>query len=239
MRAARTDAGVSAAINVLNLKIILNPPDLPEGMALRDYINTFLPASIRVWDIIRTQGSFHSRTMCDSRMYNYSLPSYVFLEPKPDTLMEGRVTWRDEEEKENSYWRKAAREGEGKAKGTAEEVTLEDKESLEGSKAEETASVEPSKLSEEGVSDSATVTSAPKEKGPSSFAIDQIQRKQYRIPKETLERVRETMNRFLGSHNFWNYTVGKEFSDRSCQRVMKNLTVSGPSDVKEYMVVPI
>merc|ERR1712093_338565 len=105
MRAARTDAGVSAAINVLNLKLILTPTSLPEGMALREHINTFLPSTIRVWEIIRTQGSFHSRTMCDSRMYNYSLPSYVFLEPKPDTLMDGRVNRTDEQEKLNSYWR--------------------------------------------------------------------------------------------------------------------------------------
>jgi len=203
MRAARTDSGVSAAINVLNLKLILSPLSLPEGMTLKDHINSFLPPTIRVWDIIRTLGSFHSRTMCDSRMYNYSLPTYAFLEPKEGTLMDGRVTWASEEEKLNSYWRRVER--------TKQEQTKE-----------QSAPPPGESNSEQSAATAAQPTPA---KAPSSFAVDQTFRKQYRMPPETLKRVREAMNKYLGSHNFWNFTVGKEFSDRSCQRVMKALTV--------------
>lgn len=48
------------------------------------------------------------------------------------------------------------------------------------------------------------------------------------MPIEVLSRVRDTISKFSGSHNFWNFTVGLEFGDRSCQRVMKNLQVSDP-----------
>lgn len=197
MRAARTDAGVSAAINVLNLKLILDPPSKPEGMSLEDYINSFLPDTIRVWKIIRVQGGFHSRTMCDSRMYNYSLPTYCFLEPRPDTAMGKRI---QRKEGEKSWWESQSKndllKDEPKAEGSNEETTAES----------------------EGKAEAST-------SGLSSFREDQILRKAYRIPPDLLERVRQLFQAFTGSHNFWNFTVGKEFSDRSCQRIMKNLTV--------------
>lgn len=61
-RAARTDAGVHAAGNVISLKMILNPP-LPEGFAtLADYVNSFLPPQIRMWGHVRTMKSFQART---------------------------------------------------------------------------------------------------------------------------------------------------------------------------------
>lgn len=104
MRAARTDAGVSAAINVLNLKLILKPSSLSTDTSLEEHINTFLPTAIRVWAIIRVQGGFHARTMCDSRMYNYSLPTYCFLEPKEESLMGRKITWK-QGEKEHGYWK--------------------------------------------------------------------------------------------------------------------------------------
>jgi len=59
----------------------------------------------------------------------------------------------------------------------------------------------------------------------SAFREDQLLRKGYRITPEVLKRLRETIEAYKGSHNFWNFTVGKDFGDRSCQRVMKNLTV--------------
>lgn len=198
MRAARTDAGVSAAINVLNLKLILEPPSKPEGVTLEDHINSFLPDAIRVWKIIRVQGGFHARTMCDSRMYNYSLPTYCFLEPRPETAMGKRI---ERKEGEKSWW-----ESRNKAELLHEDVSSERPSAVNSATTE---------------NNDGTLSS-----GLSSFKEDQILRKAYRIPPELLERVRQLFQGFAGSHNFWNFTVGKEFSDRSCQRVMKNLTVS-------------
>lgn len=194
MRAARTDAGVSAAINVLNLKLILEPPSKPADMSIEDHINSFLPPTIRVWQVIRVQGGFHARTMCDSRMYNYSLPTYCFLEPRPDTAMGKRI---QRKEGEKSWWESASK------------TEMLDQSKTDGDAAKE-----------------ASESAATDEPAKKSFKEDQILRKAYRIPPELLERVRQLFQAFHGSHNFWNFTVGKEFSDRSCQRVMKNLTVS-------------
>jgi tRNA pseudouridine38-40 synthase len=208
MRAARTDAGVSAAINVLNLKLILNPPNKPEDMPLEDYINTFLPSTIRVWSVIRVQGGFHARTMCDSRMYNYSLPTYCFLEPRPDTAMGKKI---ERKEGETSWWASQSKTDMVDDANKAAQVDDDAPQTAEAS------------TSGSAVEDKAKQGETP---ALSSFKEDQILRKAYRIPPDLLERVNQLFQAFLGSHNFWNFTVGKEFKDRSCQRVMKNLTVS-------------
>lgn len=43
-----------------------------------------------------------------------------------------------------------------------------------------------------------------------------------------LGRIRAAVAEFEGVHNFHNYTVGKDFRDRSATRVMKELAVSEP-----------
>lgn len=55
-RAARTDAGVHAAGNVVNMKLITSPPGVDD---LVTNVNDNLPPEIRVWDIVR---GFHSRS---------------------------------------------------------------------------------------------------------------------------------------------------------------------------------
>lgn len=385
MRAARTDAGVSAAINVLNLKLILSPPDMPEGTSLEAYINSFLSPAIRVWKIIRTTGGFHSRTMCDSRMYNYSLPTYCFVDPKPSTSMgerrarnaTGYRNWWDQQAAngrpvemeidaplvEGSSYAVTPKDaaapvigvkvednadpsnramseddidpsasvevGENSKPSTAVKMELDDRplpvvkaeeadrrrasakhkvegglltrirseedaesfgsvqkeeqqESLPRVKAEE--DIKPSAITKEGQYDTKSHVKADEDRKPASsvkseadvrpltgakmegkpqvrsevgearapcaagepeelgqagtsadglagsavsaFREDQRLRKAYRIPQDTLARLRSMINAYSGSHNFWNFTVGKEFGDRSCQRVMKQLTVS-------------
>jgi hypothetical protein len=58
-RAARTDAGVHAAGNLVSLKLITQIPGVPEVVAA---VNELLPPEIRIWGIVRAQNSFHART---------------------------------------------------------------------------------------------------------------------------------------------------------------------------------
>ena len=55
---------------------------------------------------------------------------------------------------------------------------------------------------------------------------DDLRRKRaYRITPEQLAALRETAKKFEGSHNFHNFTVGRDFRDRSCQRFLKSIEV--------------
>ncbi|KAI8082138.1 pseudouridine synthase [Thamnidium elegans] len=71
MRAARTDKGVHASCNLISLKMICQDKDLVEKL------NAQLPNCIRIWGYVETQRTFHAKTKCDSRIYEYLLPSYT------------------------------------------------------------------------------------------------------------------------------------------------------------------
>ncbi|KAL3425013.1 tRNA pseudouridine synthase [Phlyctema vagabunda] len=81
VRCARTDKGVHAAGNVISLKLIVEDPNTVQN------INEHLPPQIRVWGIERTNGSFSCYTTCDSRWYEYLIPTYSFLPPHPQSFL--------------------------------------------------------------------------------------------------------------------------------------------------------
>jgi len=55
---------------------------------------------------------------------------------------------------------------------------------------------------------------------------DLLRKRRWRITRDQLELLRETAKKFEGTHNFHNFTVGREFRDRSNHRYMKNIEVS-------------
>ncbi|OAL48182.1 tRNA pseudouridine synthase-like protein [Pyrenochaeta sp. DS3sAY3a] len=81
VRCARTDKGVHAAGNVVSLKLIIEDEDILEK------INSHLPEQIRVWGIERTTGSFSCYQACDSRWYEYLIPTHSFLPPHPSSFL--------------------------------------------------------------------------------------------------------------------------------------------------------
>ncbi|KAI5362219.1 Putative pseudouridine synthase I, TruA, pseudouridine synthase TruA/RsuA/RluB/E/F [Septoria linicola] len=81
VRCARTDKGVHAAGNMISLKLIVEEDDIVEK------INAELSPQIRVWGIERTIGSFSCYQACDSRWYEYLMPSYAFLPPHPSSWL--------------------------------------------------------------------------------------------------------------------------------------------------------
>lgn len=70
-RAARTDKNVSAAGNVVSLKMLYDD-------AVSEKINEHLPLEIRVIGCIRTTRGFDSKHHCTGRTYKYLLPTYAF-----------------------------------------------------------------------------------------------------------------------------------------------------------------
>jgi tRNA pseudouridine38-40 synthase len=197
-RAARTDAGVHAAGNLVSMKLITQIPDVPDVV---EAVNELLPPEIRVWRIIRVQNSFNARTCvfilsrsalncistihrsCDSRKYTYFFPSYLLIPPKP---------------------------------GSGLSETLHRQVVSSGTPPTATACLPPHAV-HPFWTDSAPVSSKD----------DDLQRKRrWRAGTEDIQRLRETAKKFEGTRNFHNFTVGRDFSDRSTQRHMKNIEVS-------------
>lgn len=81
VRCARTDKGVHAAGNIISLKLIIEDPDIVPK------INENLNPQIRVWGIEQTNGSFSAYQLCDSRIYEYLIPTHCFLPPHPQSFL--------------------------------------------------------------------------------------------------------------------------------------------------------
>ncbi|KAL0868244.1 hypothetical protein ABMA27_007776 [Loxostege sticticalis] len=69
-RSSRTDKGVSAARQVVSLKLPLE--------VSAEEINKGLPECIKIFGIKRVTNKFNSKVKCDARTYSYTLPTYVF-----------------------------------------------------------------------------------------------------------------------------------------------------------------
>ncbi|XP_074641522.1 pseudouridylate synthase 1 homolog [Tubulanus polymorphus] len=84
-RAARTDKGVSAAMQVVSLKLWVNVEN-----AIKK-VNELLPAQIRMIDFKRTTQSFNCKNSCSHRTYSYFLPTYAFTPVEEMVLQSFRL----------------------------------------------------------------------------------------------------------------------------------------------------
>ena len=85
VRCARTDKGVHAAGNVVSLKMIVEDEDIIKK------VNDFLSPQIRLWGYELTTSSFSCYNLCDSRIYEYLMPSHCLLPPHPSTFMGRKI----------------------------------------------------------------------------------------------------------------------------------------------------
>ncbi|KAM3962165.1 LOW QUALITY PROTEIN: pseudouridine synthase 1 [Aphomia sociella] len=88
-RSSRTDKGVSAARQIVSMK-------LPLEINI-DEVNKKLPECIRIFGVKRVTNRFNSKSKCNARTYSFTLPTYVF-EPSLETI-EDRIKYRISPEK--------------------------------------------------------------------------------------------------------------------------------------------
>ena len=99
VRCARTDKGVHAAGNVLSLKLIVEDENIVEK------INQHLCLQIRVYGVERTNGSFSAYQFCDSRIYEYLIPTHAFLPPHKDSYLGRKIEQLAEEANDAEAYR--------------------------------------------------------------------------------------------------------------------------------------
>lgn len=91
-RACRTDKGVHAAGNIVSLKALLITKgseaewDAPWAVMR---LNEKLPEQMRVFDIVRVTNSFDSHSQCDSRFYEYVMPTFVLRSVSAEDFFAG------------------------------------------------------------------------------------------------------------------------------------------------------
>lgn len=104
IRCARTDKGVHAAGNLISLKLIIEDPDIVQK------INEKLTSQIRVFGIERTNGGFSAYQFCDSRIYEYLIPTHAFLPPHPRSFLGKKLVQLAEEANDMEAYQNRQRE---------------------------------------------------------------------------------------------------------------------------------
>lgn len=276
VRCARTDKGVHAAGNVISLKLIIDE----EGIVQK--INDALPPQIRVWGIERTNGAFSCYQTCDSRWYEYLIPTHSFLPPHPQSFLGKKLvdsaetegiyeSYKSRQEEVASFWEETEEKyikpilekldpelrsavmaaihtedvetSDTEQKPTEESVAptandeslvVEMKDNSESNPAlNKDQSVEISDARPEGGElTSSTIEKIPKALTPLEAAIKEVKaayikaKKAYRISDSRRQRVQDALSAYLGTRNFHNYTIQKNFKDDSAKRVIRSFDVN-------------
>ncbi|XP_065841972.1 pseudouridylate synthase 1 homolog [Oscarella lobularis] len=84
-RCSRTDKGVSAAINVVSLKMAMTQDRLKQ-------LNECLPDKIEAIGFLRTTRSFDAKLACTARSYGYLTPTFAFAPTHAKTRRDFRMT---------------------------------------------------------------------------------------------------------------------------------------------------
>ncbi|KAI0526419.1 pseudouridine synthase [Xylaria bambusicola] len=289
VRCARTDKGVHAAGNMVSLKLIIEDPDIVQK------INENLPPQIRVWGIQRTNNAFSCYASCDSRWYEYLMPSYCLLPPHPESFL-GRKVLQSLKENglEDEY---AERMGEAKdywddvdktyiqpildnldpdvrevvkqrihspdrdteqASGSQTDATktsgktdssaANDPKTSEGeisvtdtravdSEATNAMDTDDVKAAAKVTTEEATVLQSKgqpkiKEQSPVEKALKEIKaayiaaKRRYRVTPDRLEQLQKSLDHYLGTKNYHNYTILKSHGDPSSKRTIKSFVVN-------------
>ncbi len=100
---------------MISLKLIVEDEDIVQK------INDNLSPQIRVWGYERTNNSFSAYQLCDSRIYEYLIPTHSFLPPHPNSYLGQRISesakanndeegWRCRQEEVEGFWVKVDEE---------------------------------------------------------------------------------------------------------------------------------
>jgi tRNA pseudouridine38-40 synthase len=293
VRCARTDKGVHAAGNMISLKLIVEDEDIVQK------INENLTEQIRVWGIERTIGSFSSYQACDSRWYEYLIPSHAFLPPHPSSWLAKKLEEFAENESGSrqgydsrqaevqGFWDKIdegsikpiieqldedirfdvikALNGEDEANAAAAKAVADVEQPVKAGKSinsvkdEVTASEERTEEAAIIINEPALLQQAQSDEGPPKQENGQLStsdpsmiqdseeksrilrlraatkqlraayssaKRQYRIPKQRIDRIQAALTKFVGTSNYHNYTILKTFKDPSAKRHIKSFVVN-------------
>ena len=242
VRCARTDKGVHAAGNVISLKLIIEDPDIVEK------INAELSPQVRVFGISRVNGGFSAYQLCDSRIYEYLIPTHCFLPPHPDSFLARKLLeladeagdsegYRTRQGEVSIFWAHAEKDYIKPIRDTVDPSLLPLLQRALHQTTNVNVAKAPSQKPQDGSSrpepldassDQCALPRIPETVEPiikelkSAFLIA---KQAHRIPSSRIDRISAALGLFIGTHNFHNYTVNKTARDPSANRVMKSITL--------------
>ncbi|KAJ3138500.1 tRNA pseudouridine synthase 1 [Physocladia obscura] len=99
-RAAATEEGEHAARQLLSLEIAADDIKIPTP----DALNALLPEAIRIFKVVApTAEGFSARRSCETRTYEYLIPTYAFMAPNPAAGYDYVASSVSKEDLDNMY----------------------------------------------------------------------------------------------------------------------------------------
>jgi tRNA pseudouridine38-40 synthase len=228
MRAARTDKGVSAVGQVVSGLFYIDPPGFVER------VNNHLPKEIRVLGFKRVIPSFSAKQLCDRRRYEYVIPMFA-LDPTAHTDREYVVL---KEGSEEAYRKCLEHCGRGRhALGSVDKdrVTLgsEQPGNSAGSHVDISKNViETVVACEERKANGALVSSSEEQVSSlvvgegmvqTNSAVKEVNTFHFGDSEQT--KLNHIFKRFVGTHNFHNFTSKIKGEDPSAKRYIISFEV--------------
>lgn len=240
VRCARTDKGVHAAGNIVSLKLMVDDPNVVQK------VNEHLSPQIRVWNIQVTNKSFSCYLMCDSRVYEYLLPSHCLLPPHPKTFIGRKIiefaekegdmdNYKARQEEVATYWEDVNATC---IKPILEQTPEDIREIVEKAFIHDHPNIpeddgKPSGVAASGSQlwPSVVIHNHPRKdeilKAMKAVKAAYLEAKRtYRIPPSRLARLQSALDRYIGTKNYYNYTIQKKFNDPSAKRHIKSFNVN-------------
>lgn len=230
MRSCRTDKGVHAAGQLLSVKLLIkggrkSMPPSSSGQSLspereeweqgaleemKQRLNDLLPRDIRIYRIIKTISSFHAKERCDSRRYEYLLPTYSFSPSSPAVI---------------SLYK------EGKSLRTRDVCDVDIGNGISNGISGDISGVE--NKSNNDFDDIGNAASNTKE-WISTLKKDDFEfMKNYRLPQDRKDKIVEALSMFKGTKNFFNFTIKKDAKELNARRHMFSVELGEPF-IKEH-----
>nr|XP_001395447.2 tRNA pseudouridine synthase [Aspergillus niger CBS 513.88] len=231
VRCARTDKGVHAAGNIVSLKLIVEDDDIIQK------INEKLSSQIRVWDILVTNKSFSSYqlTYLGKKLFEYA-EKEGDLEGYKARQEEVASYWEETDEK---YVRPILDNTPEDIRKLVEKVlhlndedqsAQDDMFQTQDKPASEETTEQPSSEGKPADAEKDEAEEARRRKifeTVKAIKAAYLQAKRaYRIPAQRLARVQEALDKYVGTNNFFNYTIQKTHADPSSKRHIKSFKMA-------------
>ena len=198
-------------------------------------INSHLPAAIRCFAWLRVMGSFHAKFSCTSRVYHYILPAYAF-DSTINQHINGQLArdrgMREEAKRQKVYDALDEQQRESKQPPTQQLATVNgavgsDQKPKGGSGDDD---------SEQSEAEDETVEDDVDSDRDAIVISDELRALllAYRMPDELRDRVRSLLARYVGTHNYYNFTRHKPIRNKedrpSYQRHNTTATTANTDD---------
>lgn len=184
-------------------------------------INQELPDQIRVWRILRTIKSFNPRTSCDSRIYEYLLPTSAFVPPgsKSEFAQKIQTCNADTVLKDSaaSFWSEVD-EAIATLKSSELYLSIRDDDPDIGNIAHDRSIRDEDK----------PLAAATRKREKLVRATILRKKRDFRISSERLASLKAALQVFVGTKNFHNYTVGQHFNQPNSMRVIRSFEAGTP-----------